>query len=100
MRYKLRRLQLQRRDELLLATGSLPTGACAQAAQLSEDLRRQLAPVDELLGRWAPVRRWPGWRARSPSARFCAVYAISGGHGVRSLETLPVTFSRVGPEQD
>jgi cytochrome P450 len=25
----------------------------AQAAQLSEDLRRQLAPVDELLGRWA-----------------------------------------------
>jgi hypothetical protein len=103
----------------------------AQAAQLSEDLRRQLAPVDELLGRWAlfqdnpnhrrirqaltgaftsslleqmrqrvrsgstsgaiptptsalatahtsaSARRWPGWRARSPSAHFCAVSAIS-----------------------
>lgn len=28
----------------------------AQAAQLSEDLRRQLAPVDELLRRWALFR--------------------------------------------
>src|SRR2546423_10300418 len=34
----------------------------AQAAQLSEDLRRQLAPVDELLGRWALFQDNPAHR--------------------------------------
>lgn len=34
----------------------------AQAAQLSEDLRRQLAPVDELLGRWALFQDNPDHR--------------------------------------
>jgi len=34
----------------------------AQAAQLSEDLRRQLAPVDELLRRWALFQDNPDHR--------------------------------------
>jgi cytochrome P450 len=34
----------------------------AQAAQLSADLRRQLAPVDELLGRWALFQDNPAHR--------------------------------------
>ena len=34
----------------------------AQAAQLSEDLRRQLAPVDELLGRWVLFQDNPAHR--------------------------------------
>jgi len=34
----------------------------AQAAQLSEDLRRELAPVDELLGRWALFQDNPAHR--------------------------------------
>lgn len=34
----------------------------AQAAQLSEELRRQLAPVDELLGRWALFQDDPAHR--------------------------------------
>lgn len=34
----------------------------AQSAQLSEDLRRQLAPVDELLGRWVLFQDAPAHR--------------------------------------
>lgn len=45
-----------------------------QAAQLSEDLRRQLAPVDELLGRWVLFQDNPAHRRlrQALSAAFSA----------------------------
>jgi cytochrome P450 len=52
----------------------------AQAAQLSEDLRRQLAPVDELLGRWALFQDNPAHRRLRQ--------ALSGAFTSRVMEQL------------
>src|SRR5262245_10171716 len=61
-----------------------------QAAQLSEDLRRQLAPVDELLGRWVLFQDNPAHRRLRQ--------ALTGAFTPRVMEQLRPRIQAIADE--